>query len=173
MRALRCFVAAGIALLGLSAVPGAQPSGPVVYTAVIDGIIHPVAVEYVRGAITRADAAHAALIVFTLRTPGGLVDSTRDINNAIIHAKTPVAVLVGPSGNRAASAGFLIIVGEHDLLLGDSRAMQQRIAENRFALIRNSLHGTAVWQPEAFTTAVRDFLALVDTGQPVAGERVL
>jgi pimeloyl-ACP methyl ester carboxylesterase len=67
----------------------------------------------------------------------------------------------------------LIIVGEHDLLLGDSRAMQQRIAENRFALIRNSLHGTAVWQPEAFTTAVRDFLALVDTGQPAAGERVL
>ena len=108
MRALRCFVAAGIALLGLSAVPGAQPSGPVVYTAVIDGIIHPVAVEYVRGAITRADAAHAALIVFTLRTPGGLVDSTRDINNAIIHAKTPVVVVVGPSGNRAASAGFLI-----------------------------------------------------------------
>jgi pimeloyl-ACP methyl ester carboxylesterase len=67
----------------------------------------------------------------------------------------------------------LIIVGEHDLLLGDSRAMQQRSAENRFALIRNSLHGTAVWQPEAFTTAVLDFLALVDAGQPVAGERVL
>jgi 3-oxoadipate enol-lactonase len=67
----------------------------------------------------------------------------------------------------------LIIVGDRDLLLGDSRAMQQRIAGNRFVLIRNSLHGTAVWQPEAFTTAVLDFLALVDGGQPVAGERVL
>ena len=50
----------------------------------------------------------AALLVITLRTPGGLLDSTRDINNAIINAKTPVAVFVGPSGNRAASAGFLI-----------------------------------------------------------------
>jgi membrane-bound serine protease (ClpP class) len=79
-----------------------------VYTAVVEGIIHPVTAEYMRSAIERADAAKAALIVFTLRTPGGLVDSTRDINNAIIHAKTPVVVFVGPSGNRAASAGFLI-----------------------------------------------------------------
>ena len=54
--------------------------------------------EYVSETIRRADAAGAALVVFTLRTPGGLVDSTRDINNAIIRAKTPVAVFVGPSG---------------------------------------------------------------------------
>ena len=81
-----------------------------VYTAEIDGIIHPVAAEYVRETIATADAAGAALVVFTLRTPGGLVDSTRDINNAIIRAKTPVAVFVGPSGNRAASAGFLITI---------------------------------------------------------------
>jgi membrane-bound serine protease (ClpP class) len=69
-----------------------------------------VAAEYVRGVIAQADAASAALVVLTLRTPGGLVDSTRDINNAIIHARTPVAVFVGPSGNRAASAGFLITI---------------------------------------------------------------
>ena len=110
MRASLSFVAAGIALLALSAVPAARQSAPIVYTAEIDGIIHPVAAEYVRGAIDKADAAKAALIVFTLRTPGGLVDSTRDINNAIIHARTPVAVFVGPSGNRAASAGFLITI---------------------------------------------------------------
>ena len=81
-----------------------------VFTVEVDGIIHPVAAEYVRQAIARADAADAALLVITLRTPGGLVDSTRDINNAIIQAKTPVAVFVGPSGNRAASAGFLITI---------------------------------------------------------------
>ena len=40
----------------------------------------------------------------------GLVDSTRDINTAIIASKTPVAVFVAPSGSRAASAGFLIIM---------------------------------------------------------------
>jgi membrane-bound serine protease (ClpP class) len=89
--------------------PAAQETGGV-YTAEIDGIIHPVAADYVRQVIDRADAAHADLVVITLRTPGGLVDSTRDINNTIIRAKTPVAVFVGPAGNRAASAGFLITI---------------------------------------------------------------
>jgi membrane-bound serine protease (ClpP class) len=98
---------AGLVLLALGGV-GAQPATPTIYTAEVDGIIHPVAAEYIKGAITRADAAGATLLVLTLRTPGGLVDSTRDINNAIIAGKTPVAVFVGPSGNRAASAGFLI-----------------------------------------------------------------
>ncbi|MBA2602575.1 MAG: nodulation protein NfeD, partial [Acidobacteria bacterium] len=58
------------------------PARPVV-TAEIDGIIHPIAVQYVQRVIERADAQNSALVVFVLRTPGGLVDSTRDINNAI------------------------------------------------------------------------------------------
>src|SRR5690348_11576701 len=83
---------------------------PIVETALVDGIIHPVTSEFMREAISKADASGAALIVFTLHTPGGLLDSTRDINNAIISAKTPVAVFVGPAGYRAASAGFLITI---------------------------------------------------------------
>jgi membrane-bound serine protease (ClpP class) len=110
MRPSRQFIAAVIALLAIASAPArVQPSSHV-YTAEVDGIIHPVAAEYVREVIAKADADGAALVVITLRTPGGLVDSTRDINNAIIHAKTPVAVFVGPSGNRAASAGFLITI---------------------------------------------------------------
>jgi membrane-bound serine protease (ClpP class) len=109
MRASVTSLSAGAALLLLSAVVGGQQGSPV-YTAEIDGIIHPVAAAYVQSTIEKADAAGAALVVITLRTPGGLVDSTRDINNAIIRAKTPVAVFVGPSGNRAASAGFLITI---------------------------------------------------------------
>ena len=108
MRGLRILVAAG--LVGLMAsTPLAQDAAPV-YSAEIDGIIHPVSAQFLKGAIDRADAAGAALLVITLRTPGGLLDSTRDINNAVIRAKTPVAVFVGPSGNRAASAGFLITI---------------------------------------------------------------
>ena len=61
-------------------------------------------------AMDRADRADAALIVFTLRTPGGLVDSTRDIITHMLAAKTPVAIFVGPSGARAASAGFLLTI---------------------------------------------------------------
>ena len=101
-------VAFGLAAAIGSAAIGAVPGRPVVETALVDGIIHPVVSDFMRAAISKADAEHAALVVFTLQTPGGLLDATRDINNAIIAAKTPVAVFVGPSGNRAASAGFLI-----------------------------------------------------------------
>lgn len=87
----------------------AQKAAPVV-SADIDSIIHPVSAEFMIEVMNRADAAHAALVVFTLRTPGGLVDSTREIITHMLAAKTPVAIFVGPSGSRAASAGFILIV---------------------------------------------------------------
>jgi membrane-bound serine protease (ClpP class) len=97
-----------VLLFAAGGTPSAADHAPIVETATVDGIIHPVTSEFMRKAIAKADAEGARLIVFTLRTPGGLLDSTRDINNAIISARTPVAIFVGPSGNRAASAGFLI-----------------------------------------------------------------
>jgi membrane-bound serine protease (ClpP class) len=110
MRTSVVSIVCGAVLLVLTAAVPAQEAAPLVYTAEIDGIIHPVAVEFIRGAVARADAAGAALLVISLRTPGGLVDSTRDINTAIIQARTPVAVFVEPGGARAASAGFLITI---------------------------------------------------------------
>lgn len=107
MRTTRRLTALAIAAT-MTAGAIAADRAPVVETALVDGIIHPVTSEFMREAIAKADAEGAALMVFTLQTPGGLLDSTRDINNAIIAAKTPVAVFVGPAGNRAASAGFLI-----------------------------------------------------------------
>ena len=81
-----------------------------IYSAEIDGIIHPVSAEHMIQTLDRADAAGAALVVFTLRTPGGLVDSTRQIITHMLAAKTPVAIYVAPSGARAASAGFLLTI---------------------------------------------------------------
>lgn len=83
---------------------------PLVYAAEVDSIIHPVSAEFMVSTIEKADRDGAALVVFTLRTPGGLVDSTRTIVTRMIAAKTPVAVFVGPSGGRAASAGFLLTI---------------------------------------------------------------
>ena len=83
---------------------------PVVYSADVEALIHPVSAEFISQTIERADADGAELVVFNLRTPGGLVDSTRAINSSIIEAETPVAIFVGPSGTRAASAGFLITI---------------------------------------------------------------
>ena len=108
VRAIRLFAVAGLAALALTLPTRAQTPAPLAVLAEWDGIVHPITVGYVKTAVQRADAANAAVLILTLRTPGGLVDSTRDLNSAIIGAKTPVVVFVGPSGSRAASAGFLI-----------------------------------------------------------------
>ncbi len=89
-----------------------QPSAtaPMAVVAELDGIIHPIATEYVDEAITQADTAGADVVVIVLRTPGGLLDSTRDIVSRMIASRAPVVVFVGPSGARAASAGFILTI---------------------------------------------------------------
>jgi len=103
-------LALGAAVLWAQAPSPAGGPRPVVYSAEVDSIIHPVSAEFMIETIARADAEGAALVLFTLRTPGGLVDATRDIVSKMISAKTPVVVYVGPSGARAASAGFIITI---------------------------------------------------------------
>jgi membrane-bound serine protease (ClpP class) len=94
---------------GEARVPGAtEPAPPRAVVAEYEGIIHPIAVEFFDETITRADTSGAAVVVLVLRTPGGLLESTRTIVTRMIAARTPVAVFVGPSGARAASAGFII-----------------------------------------------------------------
>jgi membrane-bound serine protease (ClpP class) len=98
--------------LGASA-PGtlwSQPPQPLVYSATVDALIHPVSAEFMVDTMQRADHDGASLVVFTLRTPGGLLDSTNTIVSRMLSARTPVAVFIGPSGSRAASAGFLITI---------------------------------------------------------------
>ena len=112
-RTLRWGTAGWVLMLLAAAWPGAQeePRGrPVVYVAEVEALIHPVSAEYIGQTLDQADRAGADLVVLMLRTPGGLVDSTREINTRIIESDTPVVVYVGPGGTRAASAGFLITI---------------------------------------------------------------
>jgi membrane-bound serine protease (ClpP class) len=81
---------------------------PLAIVAELDGIIHPVSAEYLEGAIDQSDTAGADVILIVLRTPGGLLDSTRDIVSRMIRSRAPVVVFVGPAGGRAASAGFIL-----------------------------------------------------------------
>lgn len=70
--------------------------------------IHPITSEYIVQAIKDADGQEARLVLLILDTPGGLDTSMREIISAIVNARTPVVAYVGPSGARAASAGFFI-----------------------------------------------------------------
>jgi len=62
----------------------------------------------------------------------------------------------------------LIITGDRDFFRGASEEMHKQMPDSRFVLIENSIHGSCVWQPERFTSAVLDFLSDVDAGRPVA-----
>ncbi|MBZ5524750.1 MAG: nodulation protein NfeD [Acidobacteriia bacterium] len=76
---------------------------------VIDDTIHPLVSEHIQRAIHEADQTHAEALLIELRTPGGLMDSMRDIVHDILKSPVPVIVYVTPTGSHAASAGFYIL----------------------------------------------------------------
>ena len=74
----------------------------------IDGNIEPLTADRIARGIDEARGKGASLVVIQLDTPGGLLESTREIVEEILGSDTPVAVFVGPAGARAASAGTFI-----------------------------------------------------------------
>jgi membrane-bound serine protease (ClpP class) len=76
----------------------------------IAGEIEPVLAEYITNGIAQANSEHASLILITMDTPGGLDESMRQIIQSILQSKVPVATYVYPTGSRAASAGFFILL---------------------------------------------------------------
>ena len=72
--------------------------------------IEPIMAEYVTEGIDQAVREHAALILITVDTPGGLQDSMQEIIQRILSSPVPVVVYVWPTASRAASAGFFILL---------------------------------------------------------------
>jgi membrane-bound serine protease (ClpP class) len=90
---------------------------PVILQIDLDVVVHPVSADYVRSGITHAKDIGARAVILRINTPGGLIESMRDMVGAILDSDVPVITWVGPNGSRAASAGFFI------LLAGDVAAM--------------------------------------------------
>lgn len=93
-----------------AAAPQAAPVEHKVVHLELDSIIHPAAAEQVVAALKYADKMGAEALVLELNTPGGLLPSTREIYKAMLGARTPVVVFVGPQGAQAASAGFFVLM---------------------------------------------------------------
>lgn len=111
LRRIRLIAGAGVLALGAGAwVAGqeAESARPRAVVAELDGIIHPVAAEFFSNVIAEADTSGADVVVVVLRTPGGLLESTRTIVSRMITSRAPVVVFIAPAGARAASAGFIL-----------------------------------------------------------------
>jgi membrane-bound serine protease (ClpP class) len=76
----------------------------------LSGEVEPVLAEYITNGIAKANSEHAQLILITMDTPGGLDTSMREIIQSILRSQVPVVTYVYPTGSRAASAGFFILL---------------------------------------------------------------
>ncbi|NOX37577.1 MAG: nodulation protein NfeD [Calditrichaeota bacterium] len=85
----------------------------VVHVIQIDGVINPVAQNFIHNNIEKAEEANAHALVIMLDTPGGLMKSMRMIVKDMLTASIPIVVYVAPSGSRAGSAGVFITLAAH------------------------------------------------------------
>lgn len=148
MRTLRLL----LIIFALSSLLSSSASADVLKIVVNDAI-HPITAEYIDRALQLAAANHDQAVLIEINTPGGLVDSTRDIIEKIIASPVPVIIYVTPSGSRAASAGFFILESAdvaamapgtntgaaHPVILGGKMddVMKQKMENDAAALMRS------------------------------------
>lgn len=118
MRRLAALLMAAVGFGGFLASLGAgaalaQEEGPHGAIVTIDGIIDPVSARFLSRSIEAAEEEGAQLLVVFLDTPGGLLDATREMVEAMLTADVPVVVYVYPPGARAASAGTFLLAAAH------------------------------------------------------------
>ncbi len=102
-----------IVVLLLLAFPRAAHSESVCVVRMDNQIINPVTARFIIDAIAEAEAAPHDCVVIELDTPGGLLESTRDVVLKELNARVPVVVYISPRGARAASAGvFITMAGD-------------------------------------------------------------
>jgi membrane-bound serine protease (ClpP class) len=145
---------------------------------VVDDSIHPITDEYIGRAIAEAERNKAQALLIEINTPGGLLESTRDIIEKILASPVPVIVYVTPSGSRAASAGFFILESAdvaamapgtntgaaHPVSLGGGKmddTMKEKIENDSAALMR-SVVGKRGRNVEIAETAVRQSKSFTD-----------
>lgn len=144
-----------VLLFGISApAPEFASPAPVVVWVNLDETVEPVTAEYVTRGISYANQIHASAVLLELSTPGGLDTSMREIISAIVASHVPVITYVAPSGQRAASAGFFILIAgdlavmapgtntgaAHPVMLGGGdfgKTMEGKIENDAAAYIRS------------------------------------
>src|SRR6202171_838063 len=88
----------------------ASPQAAEVVELKLNGEVEPILATYMEEGLANAAQRHAALVLVTMDTPGGLSDSMKNIIQNILTSPVPVAVYVYPTGARGASAGFYILL---------------------------------------------------------------
>ena len=175
MNAQKTIIAAAIWLLMIAANTGARAD---VLRLKLDDQITPASAEVVESAVARAERDNASALIITLNTPGGLESSMRQIISRIVSSRVPVIVYVAPSGARAASAGFVILISAdvaamapgtetgaaHPVLIGGgemSKTMEEKVVNDSAAFVRG-LAAARGRDPQVAESAVRESHSFTD-----------
>lgn len=143
-----------LAACALSVVLASMFASAEILKVVVDDTIQPISEEYIARAIAEAGRRHDQAVLIEMNTPGGLVDSTRQIIEHITTSSVPVIIYVTPSGSRAASAGFFILESAdiaamapgtntgaaHPVILGGGKmddVMKEKLENDAAALMRS------------------------------------
>ena len=99
-------------LLGLWVGALAHGTSPV-WVIDLDDVIEASSARYLSDSLDEARTSDVPLVVLRIDTPGGWMDSTRDIVKDILASPVPVAAYVSPEGASASSAGTYIVYASH------------------------------------------------------------
>lgn len=100
-----------LAALALFVARSGWPEGDAaekVCVARVQGTIGPATASYLARAIGEAAGQSAQCLIIELDTPGGLLDSTKEIIQSFLRSPVPIVVYVAPQGAWAGSAGCFI-----------------------------------------------------------------
>jgi membrane-bound serine protease (ClpP class) len=89
-------------------VPVAHADGPHLDLVTFQRDVDPASARFLTDAIDTAQGDGAALLLIELDTPGGDLDSMKQIVQKELAASVPIVVYVAPAGGRAASAGTFV-----------------------------------------------------------------
>jgi len=95
------------------ALPPAASRAGTVHVITIDGAINPASADFIHTSIQKATEEGAECLVIRLNTPGGLLQSTRDIVTDLLTSRLPVVIYVSPAGAQSASAGAFVTLAAH------------------------------------------------------------
>jgi membrane-bound serine protease (ClpP class) len=87
----------------------ADTTNPVVVKLTLHDTIQPITADYLQRGLQEAARQHAELVIVSMGTPGGLLESTRVMVQAIENSPVPVVIFISPPGSRAGSAGFFLL----------------------------------------------------------------
>jgi len=138
--------------LALNAV--AQAQGGVILVAKADGPIMPAMRAYLERAIQAANEQGARALIIELNTPGGEIQTTLGIVQAMEASRVPVIVHVTPARGLAASAGTLVTLAGHVAAMAPGTVIGAAIPVTGTG--ENLPEDLARKEKEALKAAVRD-----------------